>query len=99
MCDKRGTRCEPAQTFFVWRRVIVELSPRAPRYFRASRELGEASVTLPVVSTEPVPAQRAPVDPASLRHRDLLSGDFWRRIPAFRDVSAADFLDHNFQAR
>jgi lysine 2,3-aminomutase len=56
-------------------------------------------VTLPVISAEQVPAQRAPVDPSSLRHRELLGGDFWRRIPAFRDVSAADFLDHNFQAR
>jgi lysine 2,3-aminomutase len=56
-------------------------------------------VTLPVVSNEQVPAQRAPVDPQSLRHRELLSGDFWRRIPAFRDISSADFLDHNFQAR
>jgi len=42
---------------------------------------------------------KPPVEPDSLRHRELLAGDFWRRIPAFREVSQDDFLDHHFQAR
>jgi len=38
-------------------------------------------------------------EPETLAHRDLLTGDFWRRIPAFHDVSEADFLDHRWQMR
>jgi lysine 2,3-aminomutase len=56
-------------------------------------------MTLPVVSAGPVPHQRPPAPASSLRHRELLGGDFWRRIPAFQDISEAEFLDHNFQAR
>jgi len=33
--------------------------------------------------------QKPPVDPSSLVHRDLLGGDWWRRIPAYRDVDEA----------
>jgi lysine 2,3-aminomutase len=56
-------------------------------------------VTLPVVNGPEKPALRAPVDPSSLRHRELLEGDFWRRIPAFRGISEDQFLDHHFQAK
>jgi lysine 2,3-aminomutase len=42
---------------------------------------------------------RPPVDPASLQHRNLLEGDFWRRIPAYRDVTEAEFLDHKWQMK
>jgi lysine 2,3-aminomutase len=49
---------------------------------------------------EPEPRSvRAPVDPATLRHRNLLEGDFWRRIPAYAGVSEADFLDHKWQMK
>ena len=34
------------------------------------------------------PAQKPPVDPATLAHRDLLGGEFWRAIPAYADVGA-----------
>lgn len=34
-----------------------------------------------------------------LAHRDLLDGDFWRRIPAYRDVDSATFLDHRWQMK
>lgn len=50
------------------------------------------------MSTAP-PALKPPVDPAELAHRDLLDGDFWRRIPAYRDVDEATFLDHRWQAK
>ena len=56
-------------------------------------------MTLPVVNTPRRSAVKPPVEPDSLRHRELLAGDFWRRIPAFREVSQDDFLDHHFQAR
>jgi lysine 2,3-aminomutase len=32
-------------------------------------------------------------------HRDLVDGDFWRRIPAFRDVTQGEFLDHRWQMK
>ena len=39
------------------------------------------------------------VDPATLTHQNLLGGEFWKRIPAYREVSEEQFLDHKFQAR
>jgi lysine 2,3-aminomutase len=42
---------------------------------------------------------RPPVDPATLQHRHLLEGDFWRRIPAYAGVSEAEFLDHKWQMK
>ncbi len=57
---------------------------------------------LPVVSTpasRPETRVRPPVDPSTLRHRDLLDGDFWRRIPAYAGVSEAEFLDHKWQMK
>jgi lysine 2,3-aminomutase len=54
-------------------------------------------VGLPVVGTPR--ALKPPVDPAELAHADLLSGEFWRRIPAYRDVTEAQFLDHAWQSK
>ena len=45
------------------------------------------------------PAQKPPVDPATLAHRDLLGGEFWRAIPAYAEIGAAEFLDHKWQAK
>ncbi len=42
---------------------------------------------------------KPPVDPSSLRHRDLLDGPFWQRIPAYKGVDEATFLDWSWQAR
>ena len=36
---------------------------------------------------------------ASLAHRELLAGEFWRRVPAYANVSEAEFLDHKWQAK
>jgi lysine 2,3-aminomutase len=48
----------------------------------------------------PAPAaHKPPVDPATLAHRDLLGGEFWRAIPAYADVGTAEFLDHRWQAK
>ena len=52
---------------------------------------------LPVVDAERV--VRPPVDPATLAHRDLRGGDFWRVIPAFADIDEATFLDHRWQMK
>ncbi len=53
---------------------------------------------LPVLPESPS-AQRAPVDLATLSHRDLRDDEFWRRIPAYADIDEATFLDHKWQAR
>jgi lysine 2,3-aminomutase len=42
---------------------------------------------------------KPPVDPAEFEHRNLRQGEFWREIPAYRDVDEATFLDHLWQAR
>ncbi|MFO0681702.1 MAG: KamA family radical SAM protein [Sandaracinus sp.] len=56
---------------------------------------------LPVVqpSAKPEARVRPPVDPSTLRHRDLLEGEFWKRIPAYAGVSEAEFLDHKWQMK
>jgi lysine 2,3-aminomutase len=43
--------------------------------------------------------QKPPVDPSTLDHRNMLQGEFWRKIPAYREVDEATFLDHIWQAR
>ena len=39
------------------------------------------------------------VDPSTLHYRQLLDGPFWQRIPAYRSVDEATFLDHQWQAK
>jgi lysine 2,3-aminomutase len=46
-----------------------------------------------------VRALKPAVDPATLRHRELLGGAFWQKIPAYRNVSEGEFLDHKFQMK
>jgi lysine 2,3-aminomutase len=48
---------------------------------------------------EPVIHLKPPVDPATLTYRQLLDGPFWQRIPAYRAVDEATFLDHSWQAK
>jgi lysine 2,3-aminomutase len=38
-------------------------------------------------------------EPALGSHRQLVDGDFWRRIPVYEDVTRAEFLDHRFQMK
>ncbi len=45
------------------------------------------------------PALKPPVSSATLAHRELLGGEFWRRIPAYAGVTEAEFLDHKWQAK
>ncbi|MEM9862917.1 MAG: KamA family radical SAM protein [Myxococcota bacterium] len=45
------------------------------------------------------PALRPTAPPSATAHRELLEGDFWRRIPAFADVDEATFLDHRWQMK
>jgi lysine 2,3-aminomutase len=48
---------------------------------------------------EPVVHLKPPADPATLAYRQLLDGPFWQRIPAYRSIDEATFLDHGWQAR
>ena len=48
---------------------------------------------------DPPSAVRLSPAPAGLEHRDLRDDDFWRVIPGFAHVSAAEFQTHAFQAR
>lgn len=48
---------------------------------------------------EPVVHLKPPVDPATLTYRQLRDGPFWQRIPAYRAIDEATFLDHGWQAR
>ena len=45
------------------------------------------------------PALKPPVAAETLAHRDLLGGEFWRSIPAYAQVTRAEFLDHKWQAK
>jgi lysine 2,3-aminomutase len=48
---------------------------------------------------EAPPAQKPPVDPATLSYKQLRRDEFWRRIPAYREVDEKAFLDHTWQAK
>src|SRR6266850_5181161 len=39
------------------------------------------------------------ITPRTLEHRDLRDDEFWRPVPAFASVSAAEFHTHTFQVR
>jgi lysine 2,3-aminomutase len=42
---------------------------------------------------------KPPADPATLEHRNLRQGEFWRALPAYEAIDEATFLDHIWQAR
>lgn len=48
---------------------------------------------------EPIVHLKPPVDPTTLVHKQLVRGDFWRKIPAYADVTEAQFLDHAWQSK
>ena len=48
---------------------------------------------------QPTNHLKPPVDPKSLEYRQLLEGDFWRKIPAYKDIPREQFLDHRWQAK
>src|SRR6476661_2321281 len=55
--------------------------------------------TLKVIADNAVQHLKPHVDPATLHHRQLLDGPFWQRIPAYRTIDEATFLDHSWQAK
>jgi lysine 2,3-aminomutase len=67
--------------------------------FKELMRMSVKSNALPIIGSPPPPAIKPPVDPNSLNHKDLLDGEFWRRIPAYRDVDEKTFLDHKWQSK
>lgn len=43
--------------------------------------------------------KKPPAPASALEHTQLLQGEFWHRIPAYREVSEATFLDHLWQQK
>jgi lysine 2,3-aminomutase len=54
---------------------------------------------LPIVVDAPIAAKKPPVELSSLAHKELSRGPWWQKIPAYRTVDEATFLDHNWQAK
>ena len=48
---------------------------------------------------EPHRHVKPPADPSALEHEQLLQGEFWRKIPAYKDIDEPTFLDHVWQYR
>lgn len=48
---------------------------------------------------EPIAHLKPPVDPSTLAHRQLKDGPFWQKIPAWKDVDEAQFLNHLWQEK
>jgi len=47
-----------------------------------------------------IPAAKKPaVDPVTLKHRVLRSGEWWRTMPAYADIDEETFLDHKWQSK
>ncbi|MBC5825799.1 MAG: KamA family radical SAM protein [Candidatus Eremiobacteraeota bacterium] len=46
-----------------------------------------------------VPSLKPPAASEALEHMNFRQGEFWRAIPAYRDVDEAVFLDHIWQGR
>jgi lysine 2,3-aminomutase len=56
-------------------------------------------INLNVVSDGKSAGVKPPVEETSLTHKQMLRGEFWRRIPAYETVSEGEFLDHKWQAK
>jgi lysine 2,3-aminomutase len=54
---------------------------------------------LDMLKDDDIVHKKPPADQAQLAHRELLDGPFWQRIPAYRSIDEATFLDHVWQAK
>src|SRR5439155_26884387 len=53
----------------------------------------------PPTELAPIKHLKPSIDPATLFYRQLLDGAFWQKIPAYRRIDEATFLDHGWQAK
>jgi len=59
-----------------------------------------SSEALRVLQNPPtVVAKKPAVDPRTLTYKELEAGPFWHKIPAYRNVDEALFLDHSWQSK
>src|SRR5262249_25082693 len=72
-------------------------------YIRNRPEMDTAKVNLAVLggagSDGNSVALKPPVEESTLVHKHVLRGPFWQKIPAYANVSEAEFLDHKWQAK
>jgi lysine 2,3-aminomutase len=54
---------------------------------------------VPNTTAAPLVHKKPPVDVASLTHRNLRADEFWRKIPAWKDVDETTFLSHVWQEK
>jgi lysine 2,3-aminomutase len=59
----------------------------------------ENLVTLGAGPPDAVQHLKPPVDPTTLDYRELLDGPFWHKIPAYKEIDEATWLDWSWQAR
>src|SRR5438270_331946 len=59
----------------------------------------QPSSPLKVLGPEPIVAQKPAVDPSTLTDKELRRDAFWTKIPAYKDITEAQFLDHAWQAK
>lgn len=52
-----------------------------------------------VYSEESVPHIKPPAPPEAFAHKNVRQGEFWREIPAYRDVDEETFLSHLWQGK
>ncbi len=55
--------------------------------------------TVPPYTAEEVTPLKPPAGDDLLLHKNLQDGEFWRRIPAYRDIDETTFLDHIWQGK
>lgn len=67
----------------------------APKSLSVLPPSGLAPSSAPSVT----PHIKPPVDPATLRHKDLKRGRFWAHIPAYAEIDEETFLDHKWQSK
>jgi lysine 2,3-aminomutase len=49
------------------------------------------------IAVQPVKALKPPAGPEAFEHMNLRQGEFWRAIPAYKDVDEATFFNHLWQ--
>lgn len=59
----------------------------------------EETATSDANMTDHRPRSRHPASPPDLRHRQFVSGDFWRQIPRYKEVDTSTFLDARWQMK
>ncbi|MBI2388153.1 MAG: KamA family radical SAM protein [Deltaproteobacteria bacterium] len=70
-----------------------------PESHLEARSAGLPVIGSPARRDDEIRPLKPPVDPSTLTHKQLLGGEFWRRLPAYRDVTEEQFLDHSWQSK